>query len=305
MLENTAMIIIDYYSIDKTIEYIGHFNNVFGHLPSAIIIVDNSGDVEFFKKAEKKLDDEFKMENSNNIFRQYSIEGSKASLYFISSKENVGFAKGNNNGLKFVSNNLDDSFKYILFSNNDIRLGTEKKIDWELVDSMFVDHPEIGIIGFEQVDLNGNSQNPGKKRSIWIDHVYPFIFKKQLRRGFEDIYKENALSQVEWISGAFFIGCRKTMEKVGGFDPNTFLYYEEPILAVRVRRVNKQVCFTNLFKIVHEDGFTTKKKSSHLSNIHYQSTVHFFENYTNSKLGVSIFKFLFWASNFKRKFPKR
>ena len=87
--------------------------------------------------------------------------------------------------------------------------------------------------------------------------MLPFLRRKNRA---EDIVTQRQTSGFcYWVSGAFFLMKKDDFIKIDGFDPNTFLYYEEPILAERLKRIDKKMFFLNDVEVLHYEGGSSSK----------------------------------------------
>lgn len=68
-------------------------------------------------------------------------------------------------------------------------------------------------------------------------------------------YQEEIRYQVP--SGAFFIIKTDVFDSIGGFDKNTFLYYEEHILGKKLEKIGRELLFMPQFTVRHEHGKST------------------------------------------------
>lgn len=105
--------------------------------------------------------------------------------------------------------------------------------------------------------LNGNGEHI--RRSSWkirmpgIDMINSsrlneVLFYKWFRNGEykEEDYKKSRL-EVECVSGAFFVIKYSLLKKVGYFDENVFLFYEEDILASKLKKLGyKEISLNNI-----------------------------------------------------------
>lgn len=182
-------------------------------------------------------------------------------VYIVPATENLGFAKGNNLGVRFLRNNFECS--YLLFSNNDVEIQSSNCLSL-LIDKLNA-NAEIGAIGPRIFCLDGGEQLPHDDyvsvyRQIgW--HLLPFLRKKNKPQP-----KESNLPLVRpsgftyWVQGAFLVMRREDFVTVGMFDPATFLYAEEPILAERLMKIGKRMYYENSVSILHYEGGTIVKQ---------------------------------------------
>ena len=66
--------------------------------------------------------------------------------------------------------------------------------------------------------------------------------------------------------------------EVGMFDEETFLYYEEPILAERLLKIKKRMYFASDVEIVHFEGGSTKRNKKR-DKIEMDSCVYYMKQY--------------------------
>lgn len=201
-------------------------------------------------------------------------------VYIVCSRENLGFAKGNNLGVRFLMRNV--SCEHILFSNNDIII--EPYTDLQpMIDMIEVDK-SIGAIGPDIVGLDGHHQSPHMRvvtpyRQLgWL--LFPRLRKKK-KTGEADKDTVPPEGSCYWVSGSFFLIRFGHFSAVNGFDPDTFLYGEEPILAERLRRLGKRMYFYPGVRVIHLEGGTTSKnfKSSRLRNMIVESNCIYYKKY--------------------------
>lgn len=136
-------------------------------------------------------------------------------IHLIESKENLGFGRANNIGMRYA---LDNGCDYVFLLNQDAWV--EPNTLGELV-RIGDKYPEYGILGPVQVNkektrvLNGVIQfliNP--------DNVNHKLFSDLILGSVEEVYPVAEINAAAWLLP------RKTLEMVGGFDP-IFLHYGE------------------------------------------------------------------------------
>ena len=120
-MKKIAIVILNYLNYWDTIECVESALRI-DYKDKEIVIVDNGSSNESFERLNK----EFK---------------SNHHIFILQSKKNVGFAKGNNIGIKFSRCQLKAD--YILVVNNDVVFR-----DWTILKKMINhDRSNIGIIG--------------------------------------------------------------------------------------------------------------------------------------------------------------
>lgn len=218
----------------------------------------------------------------------------KYGIYIVHCKDNLGFAKGNNLGVKFLSRNFP--CEYILFSNDDIIL--EKGIDLQPMIKILDSNENIGAVGPAIVGLDGRHQSPHRTVVTAYRQIGWILFSR-LRRKRTRILSNIAPTPKEgicyWVSGAFFLMKYSMFAAVSGFDPNTFLYSEEPILAERLKRCGKSMYFYPDLQVTHIEKGSTKNifDNKYQYRMIVESNCLYYRKYLRTpSFIVSIYRFL-------------
>ena len=187
-------------------------------------------------------------------------------VYIVHSPENLGFARGNNLGVSFLAQN--NPCEYLLFSNDDIILDTGT--DLQPMINLLCKDKSIGAIGPNIVGLDGLPQSP-HYHIISPYRQIGWILLSRFRNKKDEHEVPNPINPLKegscyWVSGAFFIMSNDDFVSVNGFDPDTFLYSEEAILAERLKIVGKHMYFYPKIRVTHLEGGTTKE-SYHRTDI--------------------------------------
>lgn len=155
------------------------------------------------------------IDNASNDGTVEYIRAHFPDIHLIESKENLGFGRANNLGMRYA---LDNGADYVFLLNQDAWI--EPNTMGELV-RIAEKYPEYGILGPVQVNkertkvLNGVIQfliNP--------DNVNHKLFSDLIMGNVEEVYPVAEINAAAWLLP------RKTLEIVGGFDP-IFLHYGE------------------------------------------------------------------------------
>lgn len=289
-----SVIIIDFNTIQKTINYIKKFyKEVYNPEKYHFIIVDN-----YIKNDFSKLEEYDILKNATLIGTiednlVYQIVLSIGVILYCKATDNLGFAKGNNLGVKISNYFYKDS--YYIFSNNDLIF--VEKLDVERWIEFFEKNPNVGIIGPHVVDLHGKEQSPCKEISVikqlifnYWGYILPFYNVKG------DIDYDKKSKKCYWVSGCFFITKAEVFNLVEGFDNETFLYAEEMILSERYKKLGYEVFFDNDYTIIHESGATVKKNNTPLDimEVRFKSLCYYQRTYRKaSKYILSLAKINF------------
>ena len=287
-----SIIIVDYKSISRTIEYMNELlkkticKNILN-----FIIVDNSQYNDAFKYCDNTcllIEKNSEIINSvKYVYNKYKM--SNLEFIVISSQKNLGYAKGNNVGA-ILADKLYNP-KYLVFSNNDLRINNE--IDWIKYDDFFNNHADCAMIGPNiKEKKDGSNVNPLKKQTLFSELFYYYYdclsmhtlskFKTNTNTNTND--QDDCYKKCDALAGCFVVCDKRKFFEVGMYDENTFLYYEEHIISERIRHRGYNCYYINDSSgIVHEHAVTTKKflKIFKGDNISFKSRIYYVKNYRN------------------------
>lgn len=231
-MKNISIVIINYNTAKYTLECIDSVLKFTDKsLSYEIIVVDNNSKAEDFKH----LQENFPKHNHVSLHR---------------SVINTGFGGGNMFGAQFTNG------KYILFLNNDAMLLNDCL---SILHSYMEANPKVGVSTAQNFDEHN-------KHVISFDHDKG-IRKLLLGRSFLEKNWSNQFPKrkkeyanpvsVNFVNGAFMFFRREAFEKVGGFDTNIFLYFEEMDICFRLRQEGYSSVLVPEAKILHYQGVST------------------------------------------------
>ena len=213
----------------------------------------------------------------------------------IESKENLGFAKANNLAYK------SSKSKTLLFLNPDtIITGVGLKTGI----NKFMSDSTIGAMG----PLLLNSDNTIQKGAIRkfpgvIDTIVRLTFLRKIPfvRDLAKNYRMrdfdfSTSSQVEQISGAAFFVKKDVFEKVGFFDENFFVFYEEVDLCKRIYENGFKIIYDPEINIIHKGGKSSENENGFVRAVNIRSLLYYFRKHLK---GI---KKLFFSLVFKAMF---
>jgi N-acetylglucosaminyl-diphospho-decaprenol L-rhamnosyltransferase len=179
------------------------------------------------------------------------------SVMLMRNNENLGFAKGNNQAIKFARG------EYILLLNSDtVIIDPGVFTPWVA----FMDaHPEAGISGCRllfpdrthQVGDAGYRPSPATliNHVFFLTRLYPRVFKGF----FVSSLGSNEEVEVDWICGADLLVRRSILSQVGLLDEKIFIYAEDVEWGCRIRSFGHKAFYLPNLRIVHLQGATTGK----------------------------------------------
>jgi len=232
-----ALVTLNYNESEKCVNLVN--NHINSKCFDYIVVVDN---------------------NSNEYQKKYLKSNLDKRAILLEKKENDGFAKGNNYGLKYVSENLKD-VEYVFISNPDI-IFEEEAIFTMLEDLNSI--PELGAISCLRKEKDGQVID-----SFWnftkIGDYYKrfFLILNKFRKKKNSVkHNESVLFYTDCVRGSF-IGFRlDLLKKVDYFDEGTFLYYEEDILFSKFKRNAIKVAVDSRYYYIHDHEYKKKIKTN-------------------------------------------
>lgn len=178
----------------------------------------------------------------------------------IASKDNLGFAAGNNLAAKQASG------RYLLLLNPDaIPHAGSLKSGLAMLD----DTADVGLAGGELIGADGSRQPSARMFPTLRDEFFTLsglaarfpksAFFARLDRRWADP-DQDAL--VDWIPGAFVFIPTDVFNRLGGFDERFFMYYEEVDLCRRMQQAGLKICYRPGLKAMHIGGESAKTVQS-------------------------------------------
>lgn len=265
----TAILILNYNTASDTVACIQSIE-AYNSVPINYIIVDNGSSD---KDGIGLLDDFFR--KSGKSYSRMSDADTPSSplphFTFLVSQDNDGYARGNNKGLRIAFS--DPGIDSILIINSDI-LFTEDMIP-ALLHVMDI-KPDCGFVTPLVISKWGTIDHTcARKAPTNWEVIIPFLMMNQkwfnilAKLDFhQKILKEHPetaelpIFPVDIPSGACMLIDKNLMERIGGFDPNTFLYYEENILFKKLKAVSRNSYCTPVVRCTHLGAGSTQQLST-------------------------------------------
>ena len=177
---------------------------------------------------------------------------------FIELKENLGFSKANNIGVKSAKG----EYVYILNPDTEIEGNYFKEI-LDFADSQ----DKFGALGLRMHDANGNFL-PESKRSVpALVNSFEKLFTK-LNNDSKTYYRndiaETDIAEVEVMTGANLLMKKSVYEEVGGFDERYFMYGEDIDLCYTILRKGYKNFYYGKYSILHYKGESTVRDKIYL-----------------------------------------
>ncbi len=270
----TGIIIVNYNDYENTIKLVNNIKDY--KIIDSVVVVDNKSS-----------------DNSLNQLKKLTIK----KLIILELEFNSGYSGALNKGCKY----LTDKYKQcnILISNSDIIINNSSDLK-KLINTLNDKIVMVGPVIEEHGSLNRGWKIPTPKQDIIMN--LPKIHNKYRRKHifYDDDAYITTLTKVEAVSGCFFAVSSDHLKRINYFDDNVFLYYEENILGVKTKVLNKEIVVNNDVKIIHNHSVTIDKNINRRKKyqILKDSQYYFQKNYNNAnffelgllKLTVFLFK---------------
>lgn len=186
------------------------------------------------------------------------------SMTYINPGENLGFGRANNLGASRVRGEC------LLYLNPDTVCNAQALE--HCVERIRLER-DIGLIS-PRLELADVSMDLACRRSIptmWdgfcratgLAAAFP---DRKLFAGYNLTYlPKEGTYDVAAINGAFMMGRREVLEKIGGFDESFFMYGDDLDLCIRVRKAGYRIVYDGRHSIVHLKGLSVGKDFDRMS----------------------------------------
>ncbi|MCK4592212.1 glycosyltransferase family 2 protein [Candidatus Parcubacteria bacterium] len=235
MQKEVYIIVLNWNGKDDTIECIESLQKI-NYSNYKIVIVDNGSEDDSVSEIKKQFSE----------------------VKIIENKKNLGFAGGNNIGIKYA---INSGAGYVLLINNDTTV--EENFLSELIE-MGESDKKIGILGSKiyfysepnRIWFAGGKVN-------WLKNKGTHIGLDQIDNGQYDKTKET-----DYLTGCCLLIKREVVEKIGVLAEDYFLYYEDTDFSLRTKNIGYKCIFVPRSKIYHKISRSTKPGSSNYIYYH-------------------------------------
>lgn len=192
-----------------------------------------------------------------------NLIGEFSDFKFIAHPENAGFAVANNTAASHASG------EYLLILNPDTEF--EGFYIEELLD--FAEAQEnFGCLGIRMYDAAGNFL-PESKRSVpdmfnSFEKLFTSFKKNSSKSYYRNDIPDNAVAEVDVVTGAFCLVKKSVYEEIGGFDEAYFMYGEDIDLCYSIQRLGYRNFYYGKASLLHYKGESTIKDKIYLQRFY-------------------------------------
>ena len=206
-----------------------------GNFTSEVIVVDNGSSDETAKIVEQ-------------LYPQVNL---------IQNKENLGYAKANNQGIEKVRG------EYILLLNPDTQvLEDALSLMYELME----ENPNIGALGPKLLNPDKGVQPSCREFPTFSTLIWEFSGLSRLfprsrvfgrwRMGY---FNFDIQRETDQPMGSCLMLRRAALEDVGAFDENFVMFFNDVDLCFRIKKGGWKIYFYPEAKVIHHKGVSTRK----------------------------------------------
>lgn len=249
-MDRFSFVILHYCTIEDTLKSVYSILKLKCEYKIDIVIVDNNSPNNTGEVLKEK-------------FKSYD------NIHLIMNKENLGFARGNNVGFLYAKNELEADF--IILMNNDVYITSTNFC--QLVVQKYKKY-NFAVLG-PKIVLRDNTicryrENLPTVREekkiilkIFIRYIIYFLYLDKI---FYKFYKRNRSVEIKEyeeskknviLHGSCLIFSREYIDKFDGLDDRTFLYCEEELLYLRLRRSNLLSLYDSELEVFHNEDSST------------------------------------------------
>jgi len=242
--------IVNYNTKDLLRDCLNSIYKIKGEIKFEVVVVDNASSDESVRL----------------------IEGEFPEAKLIKNRQNLGFAKANNQAIK------QSKGRYILLCNPDTVI---KSNSLDKTVEFMETHRRVGALGCKILNPDKTIQTsnnsfpnlftvflhifqikkivPSSRIRERIGRRWRLLPGKTLREYFRVYWDSDRIREVEWVTGACLLVRRETIEEVGLLDENFFMYYEDADWCYRMREKGWKVFYFPLFEVFHYVGKSAGK----------------------------------------------
>ena len=243
---NTCLVVLNYNDAINSLNVInyGIDNNLF----SNYVVVDNCSSEQDKKMLVNKLPDQ---------------------VVLIENDSNLGYSIGHNIGLKYAVSNFESDYIFIIVSDIIYNIDCVRNCL-----CLIERNEDIGAISCRIKNVKGEEEESCWKYPTYMEYVrwcYPFFRIKKNINDYPLRQDESSFDYVDVIRGSFMCFRKEALVCCDYFDENGFLYNEENIISMRLKKcgykmavvrdcyyihnhVNKEYIKKNTFKDICESA---------------------------------------------------
>lgn len=231
------VIVLNYNDAKETIKYVKKIS-VYESIEHIVVVDNKSTDASY---------EELK-----------SLRNEKVTV--IQAEKNGGYGYGNNFGIKYACENFKS--KYVAITNPDVVYDAEaiKKCEDFLIKNA---RKNYAVVAPRMKNIEGEYVLSAWNIPSWFEYVS--FSMSVLGKLFKLNYiksSRNEFDECECIAGSMLVMDSDAFEKAGMYDENIFLYCEETVLGIKMKRVGYRTALLNTAEFIHAHSVSINKSIS-------------------------------------------
>jgi GT2 family glycosyltransferase len=142
-----------------------------------------------------------------------------------------------------------------------------------------VEHPKIGIMGCKLLNVDDSLQYSKGPFATLFSILSRGILPRPMRK--YDFSGYDKIGPCDWVTGAFMLIQRDLFEKIGYFDENYFLYYEDMDFCLQAKRLGWECYYFPQIAAYHVNPHARRKISPlnglEIERANQNSRIYFFK----------------------------
>jgi len=204
-------------------------------------------------------------------------------IRLIKNKNNVGFAKANNQGVDMAQG------KYICILNPDTVVAEDTFVK---ILKTYEELPDVGMLGPKLISGTGRF-HPESKRNIPSPLTsFGRLFRIRIGRVknyYADHIPSNGIGDVDILVGAFILVSKEKYQSVQGFDEDYFMYGEDIDLSYKMKKKGLQNYYIGNVPVIHYKGESTDRNAEYIKRFYGAMRMFYRKHFrSNSLLDISV-----------------
>jgi GT2 family glycosyltransferase len=223
------------------------------------------------------------IDNSSTDGSESILRGRFSDIEFIQTNENLGFAGGNNVGIRYA---LERGADYVWLLNNDTVVDPEALSELVKV----ADESEKTAIVGSKIFFYDKPQKIWFAGGLWKKNK---LFAYHRGEGETDFGQYDAICEVDYITGCSLLIKSSVIKKVGMMDERYFLYWEEVDWNAAAYERGYHILYVPSSLVWHKVCSSTKIYSHIQTRYSIRNALYFFKKYDPNRLARLLIRIAF------------
>jgi len=192
------------------------------------------------------------VDNGSTDGSAQAIRSTFPKITLLQNKQNLGYAQGNNVGIRYA---LSKGASHLLILNNDTTVSPDFLAAF--LNTMKA-HPNIAVLGAKP-HLYADQNRLDHLGGMWNAQKGTF----DLIGLHEEASKWTTLQSLDYVCGCALFAKAEVFQKIGGFEPRFFLFWEESDWCFRARKAGFPSYFCPDAKLYHKVSASFSGEKAH------------------------------------------